>query len=102
MFAQWVSCRRILEKAASVFPFVFVIEDPAFPASSKFLVASNRPIKLDRAALLERNRGADRTTLPPEARRDLEEFLARAVAKAVVRRDSPPDQLNINRFPPAD
>jgi spermidine synthase len=99
MFAQWVPSRRILETAASVFPFVFVIEDPASPASSKFLVASNRPIKLDRNALLERNRAADRTTLPPEARRDLEAFLARAVATPVVGRDFPLDQLNTDLFP---
>ncbi len=99
MFAQWVPSRRILETAASVFPFVFVIEDPASPVSSKFLVASNRPIKLDRNALLERNRGADRSTLPPETRRDLEEFLARAVATAVVGRDFAPDQLNTDLFP---
>jgi len=99
MFAQWVPSRRILETAASVFPFVYVIEDAASPASSKFLVASNRPIKLDRAALLERNRGANRSTLPPETRRNLEEFLARAVATAVVGRDFALDELNTDLFP---
>jgi spermidine synthase len=99
VFAQWVPSRRILETAASVFPFVYVIQDPSSPASTKFLVASDRPIKFDRSALLERNRGADRTTLPPETRRDLEEFLARAVATPVLDRDFAPDQLNTDLFP---
>jgi len=99
MFAQWVPSRRILETAASVFPFVFVIEDPASPASTRFLVASNRPIKLDRNALLERNRGVDRSTLPAETRRELEEFLARAIATQVVGRDFAPNELNTDLFP---
>lgn len=99
IFAQWVPSRRILETAASVFPFVSVIDDPASPLSPKFLVASDRPIKLDPSALLERNRRADRSTLPVETRRDLEEFLARAIAIPVVGRDFSPDQLNTDLFP---
>jgi spermidine synthase len=52
LFTQWVPTGRVVTGAASVFPYVSVIEVPG--GRGQFLIAGNAPFQFDRARLLER------------------------------------------------
>lgn len=76
LFAQWVPTERVLQTVAHVFPHVVELHSTRLEGEPGFLLASDRPIEIDPATLLERFRQMDAGTLRPEQRENLEAFVS--------------------------
>lgn len=96
-FAQWVASQRSLETVADVFPHVVVVDSKGYEGP-RFLVASDRPIRLDPAELLARLEAADRRTLRPGQLESLRAFTS-AISGVPVTRTLAADELNSDLFP---
>ena len=76
LVSQWQATPRVLNSATEVFPHVLRFTVPSYDGS-QFMVASQRPITFDRAAVLERFRAMDPSRMfSPAQAASLLEFLS--------------------------
>jgi spermidine synthase len=76
LVSQWQATPRVLNSATEVFPHVLRFTVPSYDGS-QFMVASQRPITFDRAAVLERFRALEPATMfSPAQAASLLQFLS--------------------------
>ncbi len=98
LFAQWAPTARVQTTVAEAFPYVWAV---SVPGSATFLLASNEPIAMDRAAATARLRAlAHGTTLSATQRASLERFFVGAELQPVRSgepRATPTPDAQLNR-----
>lgn len=77
LFVQWIASDRVLNSVRRVFRHVAIGEVPDY-FGSRFIVASNQPLRFHRPTLQQRLAGVDlKASFNPEQRRRLVEFFER-------------------------
>jgi spermidine synthase len=100
LVSQWQATPRVLNSATEVFPHVLRFTVPSYDGS-QFMVASQKPITFDRAAVLERFRALEPTKMfSPAQAASLLQFLSTVEPGEVsVVRRIPDDGLNHDLAP---
>ena len=110
LVSQWIATPRVLNSATEVFPHVLRFKVPSYDGS-QFMVASQRPIVFDRAAVLERFRALEPSlAFSPAQAASITEFLttvepgeisvARRLGEDNLNRDlAPRDEYFLNNSP---